>query len=970
MLLRRGLTTVFVFALVSISLLAANVRPGLAAELWPASADLLIGEVVTGGVSASDEYVEIYNAAASAEDPGGLELVYVTASGATVTRRAVLPAATMATGAHLLVANSAGAYAALGDATYSGGLAADGGVVVLRTSSGVVLDSVAWGTAAGPYVEGAVAPAPPAASSLERLPGEGGGNWQDTNDNLADFLLQPSPSPQNLASAATPRLPVETGSGSAEASGEPGETPASTSDPERSPGPVASSTPPVASSTPPVASSTPPVASSTPPVASSTPPVASSTPPVASSTPPVASSTPPVASSTPPIPPATDDLSDPGDVISIVDARTRPIGSTVHVAGVVTAGLGVVGADDLIAIGDSSGGIFVRVPLPLDGAEIGVSVGVIGTLAAPYGQLEVRGLEWLQVGEPGPDPAPAGATLPVIGEGLEGSLVTATGTIDSVTVDGGRLYVTVGDGATTLRVMADPGAGIGKSDIVLGSAVSVAGIVGQRATATGRLDGYRLWLRRPADLSAMPELPPPAPSEATPPAAQPTSTPAYYDLSTGLAKLGRIVDFAAVVTAPAGVIDWGGPTVVVDAGAAVVAVVVPAGSSSPRLGQRVHVRGKVSSLHSGRRIMATLVEVLGDGATPSPTLVTGELGAAQEWRLVHVCGRVSRLTRAGTRWRVDLTVGSGQVAVLGEPGAGISPSGLAEGRLALFTGIVRRSTSDSAAFVLLPRSASDMTLGPLPATSGATTGATRAAAGQLPASDGGAAGTPGGLVAISDLPAHDGQTVTIAGLVVAVDRGSAGPYGVTAALGEPAPGLEAAPALGSAVATLDDGTGSVRLGGTAAQEALALLEIGDAVEVSGDVIGGASGWSIEVDPERILALAGAGTEPAVADDPASADAAVVSADAGSPHPGSGSPDVAQARTIARPAGAPDELPAAPPLAALAMVLIATASFAALALLGWRRLSLPHTQTDRFSSVTGRVLSDVRRELARRGRVIR
>ena len=53
----------------------------LAAVSWPPSTGLLVSEVVTGGASASDEFVEIYNAVGAAIDLGGLELVYVTSTG-------------------------------------------------------------------------------------------------------------------------------------------------------------------------------------------------------------------------------------------------------------------------------------------------------------------------------------------------------------------------------------------------------------------------------------------------------------------------------------------------------------------------------------------------------------------------------------------------------------------------------------------------------------------------------------------------------------------------------------------------------------------------------------------------------------------------------------------------------------------------------------------------------------------------
>ena len=54
---------------------------------WPPST-LVVSEIQTGGASASDEFVEVANQGSTAVDLVGLELVYVTASGTTVTRKA------------------------------------------------------------------------------------------------------------------------------------------------------------------------------------------------------------------------------------------------------------------------------------------------------------------------------------------------------------------------------------------------------------------------------------------------------------------------------------------------------------------------------------------------------------------------------------------------------------------------------------------------------------------------------------------------------------------------------------------------------------------------------------------------------------------------------------------------------------------------------------------------------------------
>lgn len=168
---------------------------------------LVISEVVTGGASASDELIELYNPTATAMPLEGLELVYVTASGATISRRAdwQLGAPLLEPGRHLLVANELGAYAAVADALYASGMAAAGGSVALRIQgASTAVDAVGWGTAASAWLEGRAAEAPPAGSSLERLPGGWAGSTQDTDDNATDFVVRAVPEPQNLGSPPVP----------------------------------------------------------------------------------------------------------------------------------------------------------------------------------------------------------------------------------------------------------------------------------------------------------------------------------------------------------------------------------------------------------------------------------------------------------------------------------------------------------------------------------------------------------------------------------------------------------------------------------------------------------------------------------------------------------------------------------------------------------------------------------------------
>jgi DNA/RNA endonuclease YhcR with UshA esterase domain len=816
----RGIFVLFASFIFTAATAAAAMPPEPAANAvaWPASTGLVVAEVVTGGATASDEYVEIANAGLIEADLGGCEIVYATASGATVTRKATFAEPLLLEpGMHLLVANAAGIYGPLADVTYSGGLAADGGAVALRRGDGSVIDAVGWGTATNSYVEGSVAPAPPAKSSIERLPGGSGGNAQDTNDNRSDWFVQPNPIPQSLASAPAPGpAGVPTASPAATATPEP--TATWTAIPTSTPSP----TPPSTATVGPTSDPTGTPSASAEPSASVTPNLGPSPVPTPVPTPTPMST--PTQTSTPAVSPSqSSKASDsPPGVETIASARAGAIGTRVHVAGVVTVGPGLVGADDMIVIGDWSGGIFIHLSAPTTEPAIGCQVEVDGILAAPYGQLEIRNPVSLVLGAN--DKEPTGGVVPLadVGEGTEGSLVTVRGTVDSVGVDGGRLTIEIGDGTTTVRLLADPPTGLSRSDVMRGDVVVATGIVGQHASATGRLDGYRVWLRRRSDLGIE------APIEAATlnPVPAPTVDSIYLDLASALGTRGAAVDVEGVVTATAGLMDIGGPTIVVDDGSAAVAVLMPGSTAAPPLGMRVRLTGKVGRWEGGPTVLASGVQALGELEAVTPRSVAGPLDGSLEWQLVKVCGRIDQYVPAGSRWLLKMLVDGHEVVVLGEPAAGIPVTKSFVGRLAFAVGIVRRSTSDPAAFQLLPRSALDLRLGPAPDPVGAASVLGSARASGSGDSSGRAAGQN---VEIGSLAGYLGRSVTVAGLVTDT---------------------------GSGTATIDDGTGAVRVRASSDAEAIALLQPGDAIEVTGYVGEDDSGLVIEADPASIVDLPG------------------------------------------------------------------------------------------------------------------
>jgi hypothetical protein len=152
---------------------------------------------VTGVTNAaSDEFVEIVNAGTAAADLSGWKLVYRSASGTSDIVLATIPdGTTLAAGAFYLFGGAGYAGGAPADQSFSTGIAATGGGVGLRDAGGALIDSVGYGTATNAFVEGTVAPAPPTTaapgSSLARTP-----DGDDTDDNAADFVIDPSPTPK------------------------------------------------------------------------------------------------------------------------------------------------------------------------------------------------------------------------------------------------------------------------------------------------------------------------------------------------------------------------------------------------------------------------------------------------------------------------------------------------------------------------------------------------------------------------------------------------------------------------------------------------------------------------------------------------------------------------------------------------------------------------------------------------------
>lgn len=688
-------------ALAATMTLAAVPGASLAVD-WPPSTDIVVAEVVTGGASASDEYIELYNGGDLPVQLDGLEMVYVTATGGTVTSKHRWTDRQLGPGRHLLLANSDGVFASLADHTYSGGLSATGGTIVLRVTGGAVIDSLSWGTAASSFVEGSPGAAPSPGASLERRPGGSAGNARDTNDNAADTFINLMPIPEGSATNPEPT---------------PAPTPAPT--PEPTPEPTPARTP---------APTTEPTPGSTPePTAVPTPaPTPSPTPkPTAAPTP----------KPTPDPTPTPEVTAAPPDSADIVAARGLAIGARTTVIGVVTADPGKILGDRTMAIQDSSGGIFVRLPdgYPLEAMARDLVVQVSGKLAAPYGNLELRPGSSSDVVVIGSEelPNPVALDSASIGEDTEGLLATIKASIEGIDRrSNGVVSITVLDeqGEALIYLHKE----LEMKDVALqrGERLTAIGIVGQRASRTGATDGHRLWPRGQSDIEVSPadDVPgtTPPPDDGTDdgdgdddangngPKKKPKADKSPGDVRIRDAVPGQAVTIVGTVTSKAGLVDSEGRRVTVQDRSGAILVRYPAGTSPATVGHRIRATGKVGTWYGGVQLEADEQPATLGRSRAVATILRRPPSESDEWQLVSVTVRLTDIKRSGDTWRAEATLGAaGDLPIVGLAGSDIPAEKFEHGRSARVVGIVKRahpSASDQR-FAVVPRSRADIELG-------------------------------------------------------------------------------------------------------------------------------------------------------------------------------------------------------------------------------------------------------------------
>ena len=402
---------------------------------------------------------------------------------------------------------------AIADLAYSGGFAATGGAIALRVVGGAVVDAVGWGDATNAFVEGTAAPAPPAGSSLERLPGGLDGNGEDTQ-RQRHRLVRPGGA-RAAGAVGAARCRIRAGRRRPRRRRRRRHRP-------RRPRPTPTATPaPTATPTP---------HRRRPP---SPTPTADADPDADAR-----------RRRRPPTPDADRDAEPDADADAHADAdpdagsgrvhrrrpAPRPTATTVTVDGVLTTDLGALESGRSAFVQDATAGI----ALYLDAAVVDRAARRHArpgdrrrsTRATPSGRSGSTRPTSSYLGATGlPDGARSLATgdaarrSRVGGSAVEGTLLSGRDEL----ADG--LAVSIDDGSGPVRLVIAPGALAGRT-VTTGATIAASGTLGQRdSTGTGTT-GYRLYVtrrRRPQSLT-----PPPTPDRRRrprPDAATPTPRP-------------------------------------------------------------------------------------------------------------------------------------------------------------------------------------------------------------------------------------------------------------------------------------------------------------------------------------------------------------------------------------------------------------------------------------------------------------
>ncbi|MBA3785597.1 MAG: lamin tail domain-containing protein, partial [Acidobacteria bacterium] len=166
------------------------------------SPNFVISQFQVAGGSANDEFIELHNISSNAVDLNGYRVVYRSAAGTNDVLFAQWTTSTIvAPGGYYLIASTAYDGTVTPNLSYNPttcmcSMSATGGGIAIRigaVNTGVIVDSVGYGTATNAFAEGTVTTAPPANAGQARA----NNGCQDTDNNASDFSTVNPSAPRN-----------------------------------------------------------------------------------------------------------------------------------------------------------------------------------------------------------------------------------------------------------------------------------------------------------------------------------------------------------------------------------------------------------------------------------------------------------------------------------------------------------------------------------------------------------------------------------------------------------------------------------------------------------------------------------------------------------------------------------------------------------------------------------------------------
>jgi Lamin Tail Domain len=200
----RGLFFILLIATLCGGLmLPAMSAPTRAAPQMQIATDLVISEFrFRGSTGAGDEFIEIYNPTTAQVNLNGWKINGSNNAGSSGTRYTFSTNIFLQPGQHYLISHTSYNDTVAADATYSSGIADDGGVALLRPDNSIA-DQVGLSTGSL-YKEGTVLTSLTSNTdqSYERQL-DISGSCTDANNNASDFFLRNPSDPQNFSSPIT-----------------------------------------------------------------------------------------------------------------------------------------------------------------------------------------------------------------------------------------------------------------------------------------------------------------------------------------------------------------------------------------------------------------------------------------------------------------------------------------------------------------------------------------------------------------------------------------------------------------------------------------------------------------------------------------------------------------------------------------------------------------------------------------------